>query len=94
MSRLTKELNGKFYIDNETKVQHDANGYFGEAVSKLGRLENFYDALISRYEEISNDLEKLRSEGKTHTVKFKQLLVDKINNKNIIMLFETYGCDR
>jgi hypothetical protein len=94
MSRLTKELSGKFYIKDENKVQHDENGYFGEAISKLGRLENIYDVLISRQEEISKELEKLRSEGKTHTVKFKQLLVDKINNKNIIILFETYGCDK
>lgn len=93
MSRLTKEFNGKFYIDNEAKVQHDANGYFGEAVSRLGNFENIYDDLISRQEGISKELEELRSEGKIHTVKFKQLLVDKINNKNIIMLFETYGCD-
>lgn len=94
MSRLTKALDGDFYVVDDTKVQHDTNGYFGEAISKLGKFENIHDVLISRQEEISKELEKLRSEGKTHTVKFKQLLVDKINNKNIIMLFETYGCDK
>ena len=92
MNRLTRALDGTdFYVVDDNKVQHDANGYSGEAISKLAKLENIYDNLISKQNEISKELEKLRSEGKTHSVKFKQLLVNKMTNKDIIILFQTYA---
>jgi hypothetical protein len=46
---------------------------------------------MSKQSEISKELEKLRSEGKTHSVKLKQLLANKMTNSNILMLFKTYG---
>lgn len=94
MVRLTRALDSnKLYVVDDTKVQHDENGYSGDAVSKLAKFENFYDDLISKQSEISKELEKLRLEGKTHSVKFKQLLVNKITNNDIMLLFETYGLD-
>lgn len=91
MNRLTKALDSNnFYVVDDTKVQHDVNGYSGEAISKLAKFENIYDDLVSKQSEISKELEKLRLEGKTHSVKFKQLLNNKITNNNIIILFETY----
>jgi hypothetical protein len=91
MDRLTRALDSNnFYIVDDTKVQHDVNGYSGDAISKLAKFENIYDDLISKQGKISNELEKLRLEGKTHSVKFKQLLVNKITNNNIIILFKTY----
>ena len=80
-----------FYVVDDTKVQHHLNGYSGDAISKLAKFENIYDDLISKQSEISKELEKLRLEGKTHSVKFKQQLADKITNNNIIILFKTYG---
>ena len=92
MNRLTRALDSNnFYVADDTKVQHDVNGYCGDAISKLAKFENIYDDLISKQSEISKELEKLRLEGKTHSVKFKQLLTNKITNNNIIILFETYG---
>jgi hypothetical protein len=92
MDRLTKLLNNNnFYIVNDTKVTNDENGYSGEAVGKLAKFENLYEDLILKQSEISAELEKLRIEGKTHTVKFKQLFANKLTNSNIIILFETYG---
>jgi hypothetical protein len=91
LSRLTRALDSNnFYVVDDTKVQHDANGYSGDAISKLAKFENIYDDLISKQSEISKELEKLRLEGKTHSVKFKQLLVNKIANNNIAILFTTY----
>lgn len=83
-----------YYVVDDAKVQHDINGYSGEAIMKLAKLENIYDNLVLRQNEISKELEKLRSEDKTHTVKFKQLLANKITNSNIIMLFETADCSK
>ena len=91
MDRLTKILNNNFYILDDAKIQHDADGYFGDAISKLAKFENIYDDLVSKQNKISKELEKLRLEGKTHSVKFKQLLANKITNNNIMILFKTYG---
>ena len=89
MNRLTKALdNNNLYVVDDTKVQHDVNGYSGEAISKLAKFENIYDDLVSKQSEISKELEKLRLEGKTRSVKFKQLLVNKLTNNNIIILLE------
>jgi hypothetical protein len=42
MNRLTKVLeSNSFYVVDDTKVQHDANGYFGDAISKLASLKIF-----------------------------------------------------
>jgi len=92
LNRLTRALDSNnLYVVDDTKVQHDANGYSGDAIIKLAKFENIYDDLISKQSEISKELEKLRLEGKTHSVKFKQLLANKITNNNIIILFGTYG---
>lgn len=92
MNRLTRmsDSNNLYVVDN-TKIQHAVNGYFGDAVCKLAKFENIYDDLVSKQVELSKELEKLRFDGKTHTVKFKQLLTNKLTNSNIIALFESYG---
>ena len=92
MNRLTRVLeNNNFYLVDNTKIQHDVNGYSGDAISKLAKFENIYDDLVSKQIEISKELEKLRSEGKTHSAKFKQLFVNKLTNNNIIILLKTCG---
>lgn len=91
MDRFTKVLDNDFYVVDDTKVQHDSNGYSGDAVNRLAKFENIYDDLILKQNEITKELEKLRIEGKIHTVKFKQLLANKLANSNILMAFEDYG---
>jgi hypothetical protein len=92
MDRLTRAAGcNNYYIIDDNKIQHDVNGYTGEAVSKLAKFENLYDDLAARQNEIVKELEALRLEGKTRTVKFKQLFADKLVNNNIIILFKTYG---
>lgn len=91
MDRLTKTHDNGIYIVEDAKVQHRENGYSGDAISKLAKFENICDDLISRQGEISKELEKLRSEDKIHSVKFKQLLTNKLMNNNIIILLRSYG---
>lgn len=91
MNRLTRTLDNKLYIVDENEIQHNADGYSGEAISKLAKFENIYDDLLLKQSEISKELEKLRLEGKTHSVKFKQLLANKLTNSNILVLFKEYG---
>ena len=92
MVRLTRALdNNEFYIVDDDKVNHDVNGYSGDAINKLANFENIYDDLVASQSEISKELEILRNEGKTHSCKFKELMVKKLTNNNIIILFKTYG---
>jgi hypothetical protein len=91
MDRLTRALDKDSYVVDDTKVQHDVNGYSGDAITKLAKFENLYDDLISKQCEISKELEKLRFEDKTHSVKFRQLLANKMTNNNVLILFRTYG---
>jgi len=92
MERLTRALDSNnFFVVDDTKVQHDIYGYFGDAISKLAKFENFFDDLISKQSEISKELEKLRCEGKTNSFKFKQLLTNKMTNNNILILLKIYG---
>jgi len=91
MSRLTRAVDNNNYVVDDSKVQHDENGFSGDAINKLAKLENIYDDLISKQSEISKELEKLRQEDKMHSVKFKQLLANKMTNNNILILFKTYG---
>lgn len=91
--RLTKVVDNNIYFVDDTNVQHDVNGYSGEAVNKLARFENVYEDLVSKQSEISKEMEKLRLEGKTHSVKFKQLLANKLTNSNILTIFKTYGIE-
>jgi len=93
MERLTRVLDNGFYIVDDTKVQHDVNGYSGEAINRLAMFENMYNDLLLKQSEISKELEKLRSEDKMHSVKFKQLLANKLTNMNILILFKTYGLE-
>lgn len=92
MARLTRALDTSgFYVVDDDKVNHDVNGYSGDAINKLAKFENIYDDLIANQREISKELEKLRLEGKMNSVKFKQLLANKMTNNNIIILCKTYG---
>ena len=92
MDRLTKMLdNSKGYFVEGDKVEHEADGFTGQAINKLATYENIYEDLKLKQVEISKELEKLRWEDKTKTVKFKQLLTNKLTNGNVIMLLESYG---
>jgi len=92
MERLTRVLgNHDLYVVDDLTVNHDGNGYTGAAITKLAKFENIYEDLLASQNEISKDLEKLRNEGKTKTVTFRELMVKKLNNVTIINLFQTYG---
>lgn len=36
-------------------------------------------------------MDKLKQEGKTNTVTYKQLMAEKLKNQNIISLYKIYG---
>lgn len=92
MTRLTKELDikGVYFIDNKM-ADHNNNGYTGEAINKLAKFENIFEDLLSSQVKISEELEILRNQGKTNSLKFKELMVKKLTNNNVLILFKSYG---
>jgi len=77
------------------KIYHFAKGgnIEQEAVDKLAKFENFHEALLSQQLELEKELEKLRAEDKTRTVRFKQLLANKLTNQNILIQLKTFGIE-
>ena len=94
MERFTKTVGNYFYIADEEKIRRDANGYTGDAVTRLAKFENIYEDLLKKQEAIAKEMEQLRLEGKTNTIRFKQNLANKLLNSQILALFESYGCSR
>lgn len=94
MNQLTTKLDSdRVYCVDVSLVVHDANGCCGDAINKLGKFEDFYDDLITKQEAIARELDQLRLEDKKRTVKFKQLLAEKLTNQNILILFKRYGLE-
>ncbi len=59
----------------------------------MERLENFEKALkdiLKEYENLGNELSKLREEGKSKTTKFRELLGKKLVYSMIITIFKRY----
>ncbi|WP_019230017.1 MULTISPECIES: hypothetical protein [Sedimentibacter] len=90
MERLTKKTNDVYYALCDD-LKSDGKIYIGKVIDKLAKFENFYEGLIQKYSEIEREMEKLRAEGKTSTVKFKQLLANKLEINNIITILKYNG---
>lgn len=94
MKRLTRmQGNDDYYIADDLTINHDINGYTGEAIIRLAKFENIYEDLIKGQEQIPKEMEKLRSEEKTKSVRFKELMVKKMTDASIINLFKRYGLE-
>ena len=91
MVRLTKSNNNTDFYVEETEINHTDKGYCGNAINRLALFENIYDDVFKSQIELHNELEKLRVEGKTKSLKFKELMIKKLTNTNAIILFESYG---
>lgn len=92
MTRLTKQPKNQeiFYVDS-TAAQCSENGCTGEAIDRLARFENAYEDVIAGQEAVLNELDRLREEGKTKTVRFRELLGNKMMNNMMISLFQRHG---
>ncbi|MHC1719431.1 MAG: hypothetical protein AB9844_01820 [Clostridiaceae bacterium] len=94
MSRLTQKSDNDIYLVSDDRVKHNPMGFTGDAIEKLARFEDLYDELILKQKEITEEMEKLRLDGKMHTARFRQLMNTRIANNTIIILFESCGCDK
>ncbi len=77
MKRLTQQTNENANIVETTLIQKAENSYFGDAIDKLAKFENFYDDLENQLTIIATEMDKLRDEDKSHSPRFKELFVKK-----------------
>jgi len=92
MERLTKSLNDGYVVE-QAKVTPNPGGYSGEAIDRLGRFEDFYDSLIASQNEIPQQLQKLRDEGKEKSYRYKELMGRKLTDSYILGLLKSYGIE-
>lgn len=62
-----------------------------KAVSQKAGTAKMIDDLLSSQDDIARQMEKMRAQGKTNTVKFKELLAKKLTNNHVLILLEYYG---
>ena len=55
------------------------------------KFEKMLRAVQSEYDTTVQKLEKLKSEGKTNTATYRQLLGDKLTLQNILSWYRAYG---
>ena len=62
----------------------------GRKMERLERFEKALNDIINEYNKLGRELEKLRSEGKIKTTKFRELLGKKLVYSMIITIFKRY----
>lgn len=55
------------------------------------KFEKMLQAVKEEYNSTVNKMEKLKSEGKTNSVTYKQLMSTKLTLQNILSRYEIYG---
>ena len=86
--RLTEQKNEIYYVQN---LAADANGFFGDAITKLAGFETMCDDLQKSIANSSAQLEALRTAGKEKTVKFRELLGKKITENYMLTIIKGRG---
>jgi len=91
MKRLTSVIeDSKIYVVDSSLIESHPQGVTGAAIQTLAIYENTYEALMKKYEAVTLEMQNLKGQNKTKTVRFKQLLIEKVTTKNILMMFDIY----
>lgn len=88
--RYTYKCENGEYAARELTLLAD-NIYGGKAIDRLAAYENIYCDIMEQQEIISRKLAELRTQNKEKSVQFKELLIKKLNNANILSTFKAYG---
>ncbi|MGI6664920.1 MAG: hypothetical protein ACOX3W_05880 [Christensenellaceae bacterium] len=92
MTRLTMPTpTGDHYCVEEQYIKKDKIGYYGEAIEKLARYENLYDSFLTKLSQTETEMESLRNEKKTESVRFRQLFANKMMLQSTLASFQVYG---
>lgn len=79
------------YAAPESAVRQQGKEWAGEAVQRLGLLEDMFFALQAQQEELAAKLEGLRSQGKKNSVQFRELFAQKLTGAQMLATFQVYG---
>ena len=83
---LKLEYRGDTLINS---VMHEASGAKSEMEKLLG-YERMYLELKQSQNKVITDMANLKEKGKTNSVTYKQLMVKKLSNQNVISMIEIY----
>lgn len=89
MERLTKKINN-VYVVHKDFLNVNEDTYSGNAINKLAEFENIIEELQLKQAKISKELEVLRKNGETKSVKFRELLGQKLVSSRILTTFELH----
>ncbi|MBV1757301.1 MAG: hypothetical protein KMY55_05580 [Dethiosulfatibacter sp.] len=64
-----------------------------KAAESLAKFENLYEYVIDRETSIPEELAKLRNEGKEKTLRFRELMGQKLLNTSLIILLKKFNID-
>jgi hypothetical protein len=91
MKRLTSIDNDKTFIVKLDAIRSNPYGYAGEAIDKLAKFEDFFSDLQSNQTKITEEMERLRDQDKSHSPRFKELFAKKMVNNSIFIFLKQYG---
>lgn len=55
------------------------------------KFEKMLQSVLAEYDDVTSKMEKLKSENKTKTVTYKQLMASRLSFQNMISRYEIYG---
>jgi hypothetical protein len=92
MARMTRKISGSenFMVD-AAMVSCTDGGCSGEAIDRLARFENLVEEIAASQVQISRELADLRNQGRSSSVKFRELMVQKLTNNHMLVLFNFHG---
>jgi len=91
MARLTRPReDGAGYRVDDAQIAHDAGGYSGDEIERLARFENAQADLLAHQETIALEMDRLRAKGKEKSVRFRELLGQKMINNTLTRVAERY----
>lgn len=56
----------------------------GDALQRLGKFEDMYDALMQEQHTIVSKMEALKADGKSDTATYKQLFANRLKNTELL----------
>ena len=74
MRRFTRRQDGRAVLADGSA----ADGMTGPAIDRLCQLEDYYFSLLERQQAIPLEMEALRAAGRTKTVRFRELMAERI----------------
>lgn len=83
MERLTKAQGQTYAVSCDQQL----------VVQQLGKFEDFYFDLLNKQEQHSAQLAQLRANGQTKTVKFRELMGQKLQNTAMLIAMKAHGIE-